>query len=144
LRGEEGSELVELAVSLPILFGFVFGLMQICLAFYTHEYISELAREGTRYAIVHGPSCETSAGASCTVTASAVNAYVSGLGWPNLGGGTLTVSTTYPGPGGPGSAGNVVNQPVRVTVTYTFPYKIPFVTSKNLSMSSTSQMYIIQ
>jgi Flp pilus assembly protein TadG len=139
LRGEEGSELVELAVSLPILFGFVLGLMQICLAFYTHEYISELAREGTRYAIVHGPSCETSAGASCAVTASAVNAYVSGLGWPNLGGGTLTVSTTYPGPGG-----DVVGQPVQVTVTYTFPYKIPFVTSQNLSMSSKSVMYIIQ
>jgi Flp pilus assembly protein TadG len=142
LRGEEGSQLVEFALTLPILLGLIFGLMQICLAFYTHAYISELAREGTRYAIVHGPTCKTSGGASCTVTAAGVNSYVSGLGWPNLGGGTLSasnVTTTYPGTGG-----ELVGNPVVVTVTYQFPYKIPFVTSKTLSLSSTSEMTIIQ
>jgi Flp pilus assembly protein TadG len=142
LRGEEGSQLVEFALTLPILLGIIFGLMQICLAFYTHEYISELAREGTRYAIVHGPACVTLGGASCTVTASGVNSYVAGLGWPNLGGVTFSasnVTTTYPGTGG-----ELVNNPVVVTVTYQFPYKIPFITSKTLSLKSTSQMYIIQ
>jgi Flp pilus assembly protein TadG len=142
LRGEEGTELVEFALTLPILLGIIFGLMQICLAFYTHEYISELAREGTRYAIVHGPTCKTSGGASCTVTAAGVSSFVSGLGWPNLGGVVFSasnVTTTYPGAGG-----ELVGNPVVVTVTYNFPYKIPFVTSKTLSLSSTSKMYIVQ
>jgi Flp pilus assembly protein TadG len=139
LHGEEGVELVELALAAPILFGFVFGLMQVCLAFYTYEYISELAREGARYAAVHGPSCETSAGVSCAATAASVNSYVAGIADFNLGGGALVVNTTYPGIGG-----ELVNNPVVVSITYTYPYKIPMVTSKTLTMSSTSQMTIIQ
>ena len=78
------------------------------------------------------------------MTAAQVNSHVSGIGLPNLGGGTMTVDTTYPGPGGPGSGGDVVGQPVQVTITYTFPYKIPFVTNTSLTMSSKSVMYIIQ
>ena len=143
LRGEEGAaNLVEFALTLPILLGVIFGLMQVCLAFYTYEYISELAREGTRYAIFHGPTCLTSGGASCTATAANVNSYVAGLGWPNLGGVAFSasnVTTTFPGTGG-----ELVNNPVVVTVTYQFPYHIPFVTSKTLTLSSTSQMTIVQ
>jgi hypothetical protein len=118
--------------------------MQLCMAFYMHEYISELAREGARYAIVHGPDCLTSSGTSCMVTATSgagsfpsVNAYVSQSGLPNLGGGKVTVNTTYP-------SGEAVNQPVKVNVTCAFPYNIPFVPVTTLSMSSTSEMYIIQ
>jgi Flp pilus assembly protein TadG len=139
LHGEEGAELVELALSAPILFGLVFGLMQICLAFYTYEYISELAREGARYAAVHGPSCETSASVSCSATAASVNAYVTGLANFNLGGGSMTVSTTYPGTGG-----ELVSNPVVVKITYAFPYKIPYIKSTTLTMTSTSQMTIVQ
>lgn len=142
LRGEEGAELVEFALTLPILIGVIFGLMQICLALYTHEYLSEMAREGTRYAMVHGPTCKKSGGASCTATAANVNSYVAGLGWPNIGGGTFNasnVTTTFPGTGG-----QLVGNPVVVSITYQFPYKIPFVTSKTLSMTSKSQMTIVQ
>jgi hypothetical protein len=143
-RAEQGEFLVSFALSFPILFGFIFGLMQVCLALYSHEYISELAREGARYAIVHGPDCLSSGGASCEVTATtgagsypSVNSYVSGIGFPNLGGGTVIVSTTYPN-------GEAVSEPVLVKVTYVFPYHLPFITSSSLSMSSTSEMNIIQ
>lgn len=140
-RGEDGQSLVEMALILPMMLGFVLGLIVIFLAFYTHEYLSELAREGSRYAAVHGSSCETSAGVSCTVTSGQVGTYVAGIGLPNLGGGSMTannVTTTYP------DLDEVPPHRVQVTVTYTFPYKIPFVTSKSLSMSSTSEMNIIQ
>jgi Flp pilus assembly protein TadG len=144
LRGEQGQSLVEFGVAASIMFAFMFGLMQVCLAFYSHEYISELAREGTRYAIVHGPDCITSSGSSCEVTAttgtgtySSVNSYVSAIGLPNLGSGPVTVSTTYPD-------GEAENEPVVVKVTYAFPYHIPYVTPTTLTMSSTSEMYIIQ
>lgn len=144
LRGEKGQVLVEFALTLPILLMFVFGLMEICLAFYTHEYISELAREGTRYAIVHGSTCVTAPnGASCTASSTASDAtsvatYVQGRGWPNLGGGTLTPVVTYlNGDEAPGHQ-------VQVSITYQFPYNIPFIPASVLSMTSSSTMTILQ
>ena len=138
MRSEDGESLVEFALTVPILFGFVFGLMQVCLAFYSYELISDAAREGTRYAIVRGSTCETSSSTSCTASASSVSSYITGLGLPNPGGGTMSVVTTYP------DGDEVPGHRVEVYVTYTFPYKIMFVTSKSLSMSSVSEMYIIQ
>ena len=135
---EEGSSLVEFAISIPVLLTFFFGLIQVCIATYTRDAISESAREGTRYAMVHGSSCQTPSNASCTLAAAAINAYVSSCPWPNLGGGTMTVNTIYPdGNENPGSR-------VQVTVTYAFPFRIPYIPSSTLTMTSTSVMYIVQ
>ncbi len=135
---EEGSSLVEFTLSVPVLLTFFFGLIQVCIATYTRTAISECAREGTRYAMVHGSSCETSTNASCTLTAPAINSYVSGASWPNIGGGTMTANTTYPdGNESPGSR-------VQVTVTYAFPFRVPYVPVSTLTLSSTSVMYIVQ
>jgi Flp pilus assembly protein TadG len=137
-RDEEGGALVEFAVTLPVLITFFFGLIQVCLAAYMHNVISETAREGARYAMVHGSTCVNAVGSSCTVSASAVNSYVTTNCWPNLGGGTISVNSSYPdGNEAPGSR-------VQVNVTYLFPFKVPYVMSTTLTMSSTSVAYIIQ
>jgi Flp pilus assembly protein TadG len=136
--GESGATLVEFAFSMPILLSLIFGLIEVCMACYTHEMISEVAREATRYAIVHGATCETGSGSSCTATASAVNTFASSVTWPNIGGGAITPNTTYPdGNEAPGSR-------VKVQVTYVFPLSIPFIPATHLTMSSASEMYIIQ
>jgi Flp pilus assembly protein TadG len=137
--GEEGSALIEFALCVPILVTFFFGLIQVCLACYMRQVISETAREGTRYGIVHGSTCVTGNGStSCTATAAMVTSFVAANDWPNIGGGTLSITTTYPdGNENPGSR-------VQVNATYRFPFKIPFVTSSTLLMSSTSVMYIVQ
>jgi Flp pilus assembly protein TadG len=137
-RSERGESLISFALSASILFSFVFGLFEVCMAFYTYEWISECAREGSRYAIVHGASCITHTGASCTVTASGVNSYISALTLPNLGAGTMTPSTSFP------DGDEAVGHRVKVTVTYTFPYQIMFKSHSTLTMSSTSEMYIMQ
>lgn len=137
-RGEEGSALVEFALTLPVLITLFFGLIDVSLAFYTHQLLSESAREGTRYAMVHGSTCTNGAGNSCTVSAANVNSYVSGLAWPNFGGGTMTVNTTFPD--GNESQGSRV----QVTTTYAFPFRVPFIPVSTLTMSSTSVMYIVQ
>jgi Flp pilus assembly protein TadG len=117
---------------------FVFGVMEICIAFYVHESISELAREGTRYAIVHGSSCETSSGSSCTATAANVQIYIAGLGLVGSGGGAMTVTASFPdGNENPGSR-------AQVTIQYTLPFKIAFMKTSPVTMSSTSMMYILQ
>jgi TadE-like protein len=139
LRDETAESMIGFALSASVLFTFIFGLTTMCLAFYTYQAISELAREGARYAVVHGSSCETSTGSSCEVTASQVNTYVQDLGFPNVGGGTMTVNTTYPDGGEAPDADRV-----EVTVSYAFPWNIPFIGSRNISMSSASEMYILQ
>jgi Flp pilus assembly protein TadG len=143
LRGEIGAQLVEMALALPILVGLMFGLMEVCLALYSRAYISELAREGSRYGALHGANCANSySGGSCTVTAAQIGTYVTSLSLPNLGAGTVNVDTVaahmFP------DGDQVSPHRVKVKVTYVFPYKIPFVTSSNLTMSSTSVMTIIQ
>lgn len=137
-RSEEGGALVEFALTVPILMSFFFGLIEVAMAIYMHQMLSECAREGTRYAMVHGSTCVNGAGSSCTVTAAQVNSFVSGLSWPNIGGAPMTVSTTFPdGNESPGSR-------VQVYVTYPFPYRVPFIPPTTLNMSSTSVTYIVQ
>jgi Flp pilus assembly protein TadG len=138
LRGDDGQALIEFALAAPILMAFVIGFMEFCMAYYTYDAISELAREGTRYAIVRGATCVTSGGSSCTATAAAVNTYVLGQGLLNSSSGSLQVNTTYPdGNESPGSR-------VKVVVSYVFNFTVPFSSIKPASMSSTSEMYIIQ
>jgi Flp pilus assembly protein TadG len=144
--GESGQTLVEFAVSLGLLLTSVFTLMELSLLFYTYSTISECAREGSRYAMVRGSTCTTGAGASCTASATAVNTYVSGLKYPNPGGGAMSVNTTYSADGitFTTTGNNAPNDFVRVNITYTFPIRMPFVPKKSLSLSAQSQMYILQ
>lgn len=135
---ETGQAVIEVALALPLIAAFSFTIIELSLAFYTNCMISESAREGTRYAIVRGATCQTASGASCTATASAINSTVTSLKWPNLGNGTLSANTTFPdGNENPGSR-------VQVVVSYVFPYNIPFAPKGSLHMASTSVMYIVQ
>ncbi|HVZ82537.1 MAG TPA: TadE/TadG family type IV pilus assembly protein [Terracidiphilus sp.] len=137
-RGQGGQAMVEAALTLPLLCAFLFTMIELCLCYYSYCMISESARQGTRYAIVRGATCETASKASCTVADSDVNTYVTSLGWPNLGGGTETASTTFPdGNKNPGSR-------VQVTVSYSFPIDLPFVPQSTLALQSSSTMYFIQ
>ncbi len=137
-ENESGQALVEIALALPIIAAIVFTMIEICLAFYTYCMISESAREGTRYAIVRGATCQTASGASCTTSASTINGVVTQLGWPNLGGGTMSANTTYP------DLDENPGHRVQVVVSYVFPYNIPFAPKGTIHMSSTSVMYIVQ
>lgn len=137
-QAENGGALIEMAVALPVLFTLMFCFIEMCLAVYSKNLISECAREGTRYAVYHGSSCPNSSSPTCEATAAQVNSYVTGLGWPNLAGGTMTVNTVYPsGNENPGSL-------VTVVVSYTLPIRVPFTPTNTLSFSSTSQMRILQ
>ncbi|HXB63170.1 MAG TPA: TadE/TadG family type IV pilus assembly protein [Acidobacteriaceae bacterium] len=138
MGSEEGSTLIEFALTFTVLLTLIFCLMELCLVFYSYDMISDCAREGTRYAVLRGASCPTTASPTCEATASQVNSYVSSNAPPNLGAGTLTVATTYP------DGNESVGSRVQVKVSYVFPIKMPFVPKASLNMSSTSVMYILQ
>ncbi|HMG87275.1 MAG TPA: TadE family protein [Terracidiphilus sp.] len=137
-KNEQGQAIIEVAIALPIIAAFTLMMIEICLAFYSYCMISESAREGTRYAIVRGATCQTSSGSSCTASASTINNAVTHLGWPNLGSGTLSANTTYP------DGNENTGSRVQVVVSYTLNYNIPFAPKGTLHMSSTSVMYIVQ
>ena len=138
MKSEEGSALVEFALTVPMLFAFFFGLIEVSMVIYTHQVISEMAREGTRYAMVRGSTCVDTSGNSCTATIATVNSYVAALSWPNIGGAIPNIGTTYP------QISEAPGNPVQVTITYAFPFRVPFIPASTLNVTSTSVMYIVQ
>jgi Flp pilus assembly protein TadG len=143
---DEGGSLIEFAVTLPVLFGLIFCFMETCMALYTYEMISNSARQGTRYAMVRGAACPSATNPTCEVTAAQVNTYVSGLGWPNVGGGQVTPTTCYFSSGNScsSSGSESPGSTVQVTVSYTFQVTMPFVPKQSITMSSTAKATIIQ
>jgi Flp pilus assembly protein TadG len=135
---ESGEQMISFALSMPILMGVLFGLMEICLGCYNYQRISELAREGTRYGMVRGATCKLSSGASCTAATTDIQTYVNSIALPNLGGGTTTVTASFP------SGNESVGSTVKVIVTYSYPYKIPFMATNAISLTSTSVEPILQ
>jgi Flp pilus assembly protein TadG len=148
LIDESGSGTLEFALSAVILFMTMLGIMEISLALYTNHMISEAAREGTRYAMVHGNKCVVS-GASCTATAAQIQSYVQNLGYPGILPQNMTVTTTYSAyPAGNTCTPNAncanPGNLVKVSVAYSFPLTIPFVPSSLLNLGSSSSMVISQ
>jgi Flp pilus assembly protein TadG len=146
--GEEGSAIVETAFSVALLLVIVFGIAEISLALYSYHFISEAAREATRYAIVRGSSCAGFPSA-CPATAANIQNYVENLGYPGIDPDNMTVTTAWsPYPAGtactPSASCNNPGNQVQVTVQYQLPLTIPFLPSRTATMSSTSQMVISQ
>ena len=144
-RNSEGQTLVETAIGLAILFTLVFGIVEMGLAFYTYNFVSESAREGARYAMVRGSSCTS----PCTeATNASVQDYVQNLGYPGLNSSDITVTTTWPDTGVTCTPSvSPCNNPgnnVIVKVAYAFPWNIPFVSSSTLTLTSTSEVIISQ
>ena len=163
LRKDFGGTLVETALSIFLLLTFMFGIMEGSLAIYSYHFISNAAREGTRYAIVRGSdwssACTSSVTSGCTVTAAQLETYVTSLSFPGIDTTKLIVtpqcsttsangvlSTTFVTfPGTCNAAGDVV----QVTVTY--PYSVPIAGIKGSCtapvkwcLTSTSEMVISQ
>lgn len=142
--------MVEFAVASVILFTLVFGVIAICLALYSYNVTAEAAREATRYAIVRGSACSASTFSNCNIDQGGLQTYVQSLGFPGINPSSLTVtaSATSPATGTTCTPTltpcNTPGSLVQVTVQYTFPLVIPFVSSRTLTMSSTSAMTISQ
>jgi Flp pilus assembly protein TadG len=168
---ERGSTLLEFALVVVLFFTFFFGIIDFARALFAYHFISNAAREGTRYAIVRGTSCTGPASFECNITPTQIQNYVtsitpSGINsssvivdsdpsfiWPGTGPGTGTN-------GGCNTSNNLNNNPgcfVQVKVQYGFNFIFPFMPSgtctvgsggqavtANLCMSSTSEMVISQ
>jgi Flp pilus assembly protein TadG len=109
-RGEGAQSLVEFALVLPIFLLLITGLFDLARAVWQENTLAYAAREGTRYAIVHGSGSSLPLGPSNSsepnIAAVVRNAAV--------GVGNITVTTAWP------LGGNDRGQPVSVDATAPF------------------------
>lgn len=138
--------MVEFAICAVLLFTVLFGIMDFSRALYAYHFLSNSAREATRYAIVRGSACSAPM-TGCEPAQSDILTYVqqtlaapsAGLINPNAINATVTrtacasCTTKYD----PGST-------VQVQLTYTFQFILPFLPKSGITMQSTSQMVISQ
>jgi Flp pilus assembly protein TadG len=152
-RGELGASVVEMALASTILFAFIVGIMSMSLAIYSYHYISEAAREGTRYAIVRGSSagaaCSSYTSGACTASSANIQTYVKSLGFPGINGNNMTVNPSWSAyPTGvtctPSASCNNPGNLVTVNIVYTFPIHVPFVRASAFTLNSTAAMVISQ
>jgi len=159
LRNENGGTLVETALTLVLLFTFIIGIIEASLALYSYHFVSDAAREGTRYAIVRGAdwptTCSAYTSAGCNATGTEIAQYVTSLNFPGIlittsdvfvcysttvPTSTPTACTTAPSSSTTGASGTVV----QVTITYPFTFGIPGLKNYTYSLSSSSQMVVAQ
>ncbi len=122
-RKEKGQGTVEFALSIVFVIMLIVGVIEIIVMVYTYNVLADAAKEGVRYAIVHGtgigtPNCSGpgGGGVSCTDSGAAnvqavVNKYASYSFHDSA---AMTVSPTYP------DGSSVAPNRVRVTVTYVY------------------------
>lgn len=91
-RDDAAQALVELALILPVFMMLVVGLLDVSRAVFQENTLAYAAREGTRYAIVHGSASSAPQGPSSTSTTDIVNAVTNAT----IGVQNVTVTVTYP------------------------------------------------
>jgi len=135
-RASEGQSLVEFMLVMAFLFLVFLGIIQTVLLMYAYTTFANAAKEGVRYAIVHGTGSSTvNGGSGCsgpgtsgppavtcsdTTGANVQNAVVNfaGLSFQNIQ--TSNVTVDYNPNGANGAACNVPGCLVRVTVAYQY------------------------
>jgi Flp pilus assembly protein TadG len=133
---ESGAALVEFALVFTfLLLPLIFGVIEFGRANWIKSSVTSAAREGARYAIVHG----FESGAAMTDTAN-ISAYIN----TRAGISPINVTTTYV------NGDHLPGSPVKVTVTYAYvpvignfqatiggrTVRIPFLSARNITSSS--------
>jgi Flp pilus assembly protein TadG len=153
LADESGTGLAEIVMSTMALFVLIFGILDCSRALYADHFISHVAREATRYAMVRGStwnnaSCTSASTYSCTATAANVTSYVKSVAPVGIPGADLVVNTTWPGTTASGaSCTSSANSPgcvVTVQVSYSFNFVLPFLPKNAMVLSSSSAVAISQ
>lgn len=149
---EEGADLIDFAISVSVLMSVVFGIIAVSLAVYSYFFVSDAAREATRYAIVRGSTlttdCTAPGYATCIAQPADIQSYVREMGFPGIVANNLTVTSTWltsaGGACGTSDSCKVPGNQVKVSVSYPFPLSIPFIPHGTINMASSSTMVIAQ
>lgn len=140
-RRRRAAALVESAITYSVMFLLTFGVIVVAMGVYYYQQTASLAREGARWASVHGAQYATDTGGSIatstTIHNNAVVPMASGLDTTQL-----TTTATWDQPGevatyDDATTGAVKNNYVHVTVSYTWN---PPLYLSPMTLTSTSVM----
>ena len=123
-----GQTMVEFGMSVTAFFILVFCTINASRVIYAYDFVSYVAREGSRYASVHGKQSRNPA--SSDDIKNLVLGEVQGLDSKSV-----NVKTTWTPDNKPGSV-------VSVQVQYTWKYGTPYVNFAPITLTSTSTMFI--
>jgi Flp pilus assembly protein TadG len=68
-RGESGQAIIEFMLSALFLMALIIGFLELVLMVHTYNVLADSAKEGVRYAIVHGASNTSGSGPTCPCSA---------------------------------------------------------------------------
>jgi Flp pilus assembly protein TadG len=151
LKREDGNNLIEYAIVFMFLMSMLLGIVDFSRALYTYHFLSNAAREATRYAAVRGSTCndDLSCSAATPDTGPAapgntvIQDYVATIVPPGLKSTNVTTTPSWPGTGTICTVLNNPGCPVEVQVSYPFNFVVPFIRTAPLTLSSSSQMIIV-
>ena len=138
-RRSRGQALVEFALVAPIFFLLLFGIIDFGRYIYYVQILNNAAREGTRYAIVHGGNSFQPTGPSVDdpTIEGIVRRYAVGV----IGNGAvLNVDSTWGTPPNPPT--NNRGSKVTVSVTYAFSSLIPIVPIPPITITGGSTLVV--
>jgi Flp pilus assembly protein TadG len=110
LLREDGSSLVEMGLSAIVAFMFLFGIIETSYLLYSYNYVSNAARDASRYAAIRGPnSCNdatvtpfpdcglkpTNFSSTTDPTNNPLLSYVEGMGYPGLNPSNTSMEVKY-------------------------------------------------
>ena len=127
---QRGAAIVEFALAFMVFFLSMYGVMEFGRIVHSYNILSGAAREGARYAMVHGSVSGSAASASDIQNV--VRAWAIGLDTSSI-----TVTTTWTPGNGPGSQ-------VRVRASYAVSPFTRLIVPDGITLQSTSQMVISQ
>ena len=128
LPPDDGQASVEFALTFIIVIFAVFAAIELIMLIYTYVVLAEAAKEGVRYAVVHGANNSSPSGPTCPCPAidgpPGTGVVKSTAKWSLHNTSTMTVTVTYLNNAG-GAAANV-KPPTMVRVTVSYPYQTFF------------------
>jgi Flp pilus assembly protein TadG len=142
-----GSTLTEFAFVLPLLAMILFGVIDFGRALYSYHFVSDAAREASRWASVRGSQCSPGL-PGCPAGPLDIQNYVTSIVPPGIdtSPGSLAVTSAWMAPPeNPASCKGSTNNPgcaVQVVVTYNFKFLLPFLPNSTYQIHSTSEMII--
>ncbi len=152
-KRQRGSALLEYAVIVTVFLMLIFGIIDFGRALYTYHYLSNAARDATRWSAVNGTTCNSDG--SCNGTGGMNNGTASTTDIKNyvknnvpsaIDPAKLTTNVNFLNSNGPTACGSgglaAPGCTVQVQISYAFNFVTPLVFNKTMTLSSTSEMVI--